>query len=58
MDTIFDSENPERNEISESHATEEEDIDHVDVLNLPPEPMDEFEDLESTGGGIEFEEIA
>lgn len=58
MDTVFDSENPDANEIVEaSHM--EEDIDHVEMLDLPPEPMDEFEDLESTGGGgIEFEEIA
>ena len=58
MDTIFDSEHPEDNVISESPHVEE-DIDHVDVLDMPPEPLDGFEDLETgSTGGIEFEEIA
>jgi hypothetical protein len=57
MDTIFDSDHPEDNEISESNTNQEEyEVDHVQVLDQPPEPMDEFEDLESTGG-FEFEEI-
>lgn len=57
MDTIFDSDHPEDNEISESNNNKEEyEVDHVEVLDQPPEPMDEFEDLESTGG-FEFEEI-
>jgi hypothetical protein len=57
MDTIFDSDHPEANEISESNNNEEEyEVDHVQVLDQPPEPMDEFEDLESTGG-FDFEEI-
>lgn len=57
MDTIFDSDHPEDNEISESNNNKEEyEVDHVQVLDQPPEPMDEFEDLESTGG-FEFEEI-
>lgn len=58
MDTIFDSEHPEENVISESPHIEE-DIDHVDVLDMPPEPLDGFEDLETgSTGGIEFEQIA
>jgi hypothetical protein len=57
MDTIFDSDHPEENEISESNNDREEyEVDHVQVLDQPPEPMDEFEDLESTGG-FDFEEI-
>lgn len=58
MDSIFDSDHPEHNEISESNTSTEGDyeVDHVQVLNQPPEPMDDFEDLESTGG-FEFEEI-
>jgi hypothetical protein len=58
MDTIFDSENPEANEISES-PHQEEDIDHIEMVDAPPEPLDGFEDLENSGaGGFEFEEIA
>lgn len=58
MDTVFDSDNPEANEIVESNMNDEEEfeVDHVNVLDVPPEPMDDFEDLESTGG-FEFEEI-
>lgn len=60
MDTIFDSEHPEENVISESPHTEEEmDIDHINVVDAPPEPMSDFEDLSGGGAGaIEFEEIA
>lgn len=57
MDTIFDSENPDANIISDSPHIEE-DIDHIETLDLPPEPMDGFEDIDSTGDKIEFEEIA
>lgn len=58
MDTIFDSDHPEANEIAESNVGEGtyEEVEHVEVLNQPPEPMDDFEDLESSGG-FEFEEI-
>lgn len=58
MDTVFDSDNPEANEIVESNMHEEEEfeVDHVNVLDVPPEPMDDFEDLESSEG-FEFEEI-
>ncbi len=42
MDTIFDSDNPERNEIAETFS---DDIETVETLNLPPEEMDGFEEL-------------
>jgi len=42
MDTIFDSDNPERNEIMETFP---EDIESIETLNLPPEDMDGFEEL-------------
>jgi hypothetical protein len=59
MDTIFDSDHPEDNIISESPRQEEEvEIDHIEMMNVPPEPLDGFEDLEGPGDGIEFEEIA
>ncbi len=59
MDTIFDTEHPDENVISESPRYEEEvEIDHVEMVDAPPEPLDGFEDLEGGGGGIEFEEIA
>lgn len=57
MDTIFDSENPEGNEITGANHEEEEEIVQVNVLDAPPEPLDNFEDLESSNS-IEFEEIA
>lgn len=44
MDTIFDSDNPEKNEIVESPAYSEE-IEAIETLDLPPEPMDNFEEL-------------
>ena len=61
MDTIFDSEHPEDNVISESSNNDDDgfDIDHVEMIDAPPEPLDGFEDLEMGGAtGIEFEEIA
>lgn len=62
MDTIFDSDNPEGNEIahaSHSEEEEEDEIDHINMVDAPPEPLDGFEDLEAkSDGGIEFEEIA
>jgi hypothetical protein len=42
MDTIFDSDNPERNEIAETFP---EDIETIETLNVPPEEMDGFEEL-------------
>jgi hypothetical protein len=42
MDTIFDSDNPERNEIAE---TFQDDIETIETLNVPPEEMDGFEEL-------------
>ena len=56
MDTVFDSDNPERNEITFSPSDEEE-IDHIQTLDGPPEQMDNFEEIGSTGQ-IEFEELS
>jgi hypothetical protein len=42
MDTIFDSDNPERNEIAQTFP---EDIETIEKLNVPPEDMDGFEEL-------------
>jgi hypothetical protein len=42
MDTIFDSDNPERNEIAETFP---DDIETIETLNVPPEEMDGFEEL-------------
>ena len=42
MDTIFDSEYPERNEITETFP---DDIETIETLNVPPEEMDGFEEL-------------
>ena len=43
MDTVFDSDNPERNAITENIY--EDEIETIQTLDLPPEPMDEFEEL-------------
>ena len=42
MDTIFDSDHPDRNEITE---TFQDDIETIETLNVPPEEMDGFEEL-------------
>ena len=42
MDTIFDSDNPERNEIAETFSG---DIETIETLNVPPEEMDGCEEL-------------
>jgi hypothetical protein len=42
MDTIFDSDNPERNEIMQTFP---DDVETIETLNLPPEEMDGFEEL-------------
>jgi hypothetical protein len=42
MDTIFDSDNPERNEIAQNFS---DDIETIETLDLPPEEMDGFEEL-------------
>lgn len=56
-DTIYHSDNPDDNEIAEAEVEEEVfEIDHIELLDQPPEPIDQYEDLESTGG-FEYEEI-
>jgi len=42
MDTIFDSDHPDRNEITETY---QDDIETIETLNVPPEEMDGFEEL-------------
>ena len=37
-------------------AIEDGEVDKIEMLNLPPEEIDGFEDLDS-GSAIEFEEI-
>ena len=54
MDTFFDSQNPNQNSIHEpviNTNTDEEDdddsgISHLEISNDPPEPMDDYENLE------------
>lgn len=56
MDTIFDSNDLEGNEIAAHSMFEDGEVDKIEMLNLPPEEIDGFEDLDS-GSAIEFEEI-
>ena len=57
LDTVFDSNNEQSNRISlaASEMAEEDEDEKIDILNEPPVPMDDFEDLEQ--GAIEFEEL-
>lgn len=58
MDTIFDSENPDANEIVASplYNEDEDEIDHIRIVeNEPATALDEYEDLEGKSG-IEFDE--
>jgi outer membrane biosynthesis protein TonB len=57
LDTVFDSNNEQSNRISlaASEMDEEDEDEKIDILNEPPVPMDDFEDLEQ--GAIEFEEL-
>lgn len=55
MDTIFNQDNPELNEIAFSND-EDEEVTQIQTLDGPAETVDDFEEIESTGG-IEFEEI-
>jgi hypothetical protein len=57
MDTIFNSDNPELNEIATSPDEEDEEIDHIQTIDGPAENVDDFEEIGSTGG-IDFEEIS
>ena len=56
MDTIFDSNDLEGNEIAAHSMFEDGEVDKIEMLNAPPEEIDGFEDLDS-GSAIEFEEI-
>ena len=58
MDQIFSSEHPDENEISASPRDEQEEIERIETLDLPPEPMDDFEDLDGPSNTIDFEELA
>ena len=58
MDQIFSSEHPDENEISASPRDEQEEIERIETLDLPPEPMDNFEDLDGPSNTIDFEELA
>ena len=57
LDTVFDSNNEQSNRISlaASEMDEENEDEKIDILNEPPVPMDDFEDLEQSA--IEFEEL-
>ena len=57
LDTVFDSNNEQSNRISlaASEMDEEDEDEKIDILNEPPVPMDDFEDLEQSA--IEFEEL-
>ena len=57
LDTVFDSNNEQSNRISlaASEMAEEDEDEKIDILNEPPVPMDDFEDLEQSA--IEFEEL-
>jgi hypothetical protein len=52
MDTFFDSHNPSENSIHEPVIKAEEDEDmgvtSIEISNDPPEPIDDYENLEET----------
>jgi hypothetical protein len=58
MDQIFSSEHPDENEISASPRDEQEEIERIETLDLPPEPMDNFEDIDGLSNTIDFEELS
>jgi hypothetical protein len=57
MDTFFDSQNPNQNSIHEpvinTNTNEDDDddsgISHLEISNDPPEPIDDYENLEENG---------
>jgi hypothetical protein len=57
MDTIFDSNNLEGNEITTHSMFEGGEVDRIETVDAPPEPLDDFEDLDGSGTAIDFEEI-
>lgn len=62
MDTVFDSDNPEKNMIRFApEQEEEEEVNEIEIdMNAPPESLDDFENLEEhadTLGVDEFETL-
>jgi len=57
MDTIFDSNNLEGNEIATHSMFEGGEVERIETIDAPPEPLDDFEDLDGSGTAIDFEEI-
>jgi len=57
MDTIFDSNDVEGNEIATHSMFEGGEVDRIETIDAPPEPLDDFEDLDASSNAIEFEEI-
>jgi hypothetical protein len=57
MDTIFDSNDLEGNEIATHSMFEGGEVERIETIDAPPEPIDGFEDLDTLGSAIDFEEI-
>jgi hypothetical protein len=57
MDTIFDSNNLEGNEIATHSMFEGGEVERIETIDAPPEPLDDFEDLDASVNAIDFEEI-
>ena len=57
MDTIFDSNDLEGNEIATHSMFEGGEVERIETMDGPPEPIDGFEDLDTLGSAIDFEEI-
>jgi hypothetical protein len=57
MDTIFDSNDLEGNEIATHSMFEGGEVERIETIDAPPEPIDGFEDLDTLESAIDFEEI-
>ena len=57
MDTIFDSNDLEGNEIATHSMFEGGEVERIETIDAPPEPLDDFEDLDASVNAIDFEEI-
>ena len=57
MDTIFDSNDVEGNEIATHSMFEGGEVERIETIDAPPEPLDDFEDLDASVNAIDFEEI-
>ena len=57
MDTIFDSNDVEGNEIATHSMFEGGEVERIETVDAPPEPLDDFEDLDDSVNAIDFEEI-